>query len=333
MKKFAAVLLIGAMLLCLGGCKASDYKSAVAAMDAGDYVQALPVLEALGDYKDAADLTLKCRYALAEADFDQGNYETARSAFEALGSYRDSAGYITRCDYNLAVKAYEAKKYEEALAMFRNLNGFSDSDRYILLSENALLKGNILGQWVSQTIDVTPVFLSILEYQDPLLSEAAQEAGASLGMVLTITFSEDELCTVQVNLSDLEGFSQRFGDLFRSYLTKVLDRALQEEGMSIEDLYAELGTRDIDEIYQALYEENLQDAIDAFGMQEYLEEAFSQLETRNSFTVQDGEISCSGDTFRYDSATDTLTLDAEEIQEMIGQTQVEFQRGETAAPV
>ena len=58
MKKRIAIPLVLALLLALSGCKSSDYKQAVTAMDAGNYQEALTALDALGDYKDAADLAV-----------------------------------------------------------------------------------------------------------------------------------------------------------------------------------------------------------------------------------------------------------------------------------
>ena len=47
MRKRIAILLVLALVLALSGCKSSDYKQAVTAMDAGNYQEALTAL--LGD--------------------------------------------------------------------------------------------------------------------------------------------------------------------------------------------------------------------------------------------------------------------------------------------
>lgn len=71
MKKRIALVLALLLALTLTGCKSNDYKSAVNAMECGDYATAAQQLEALGDYQDSKQLLKQCRYALAVEDFTQ----------------------------------------------------------------------------------------------------------------------------------------------------------------------------------------------------------------------------------------------------------------------
>ena len=64
MKKRIALVLALLLALTLTGCKSNDYKSAVNAMESGDYATAAQQLEALGDYQDSKQLLKQCRYAL-----------------------------------------------------------------------------------------------------------------------------------------------------------------------------------------------------------------------------------------------------------------------------
>lgn len=56
MKKFVTLILVLTLALSLTGCKISDYKTAVSAMEEGRYTEAAATLETLADYKDSARL-------------------------------------------------------------------------------------------------------------------------------------------------------------------------------------------------------------------------------------------------------------------------------------
>ena len=84
MKKVIAFILALTMALALTGCKSSDYKSAVKAMEDGDYAAAVRQLETLDDYRDSRQLLKQCRYALAVESFNAGDYESALEVFKDL---------------------------------------------------------------------------------------------------------------------------------------------------------------------------------------------------------------------------------------------------------
>lgn len=56
MKRILALLLTVCMAVSLCGCSSSDYKKAVSLLDAGEYADAITLLEELGDYEDSAEL-------------------------------------------------------------------------------------------------------------------------------------------------------------------------------------------------------------------------------------------------------------------------------------
>lgn len=170
LKRCAALLLCAAVLFSLAGCTGSDYKSALALYQSGDYPAAREAFTALGDYKDAADLAsectfkiieekmalsdfesaiselealpsseetqkllTECRYGMAQAAFEAGDLSSAAEMFSELEDYGDSAEMLTECAYLEAAALYEAGEYEAANAAFRKLPGYKDADRYTLL--------------------------------------------------------------------------------------------------------------------------------------------------------------------------------------------------------
>lgn len=85
------------------------------------YREAIPLFEALGNYRDSAAMVEKAQaaiddyfssqekaaYANAEKLFDEGRYCAARDAFKAMGDYDDSAEMAKECMYQRAMKLYE----------------------------------------------------------------------------------------------------------------------------------------------------------------------------------------------------------------------------------
>ena len=78
MKKRIALVLALLLALTLTGCKSNDYKSAVNAMESGDYATAAQQLEALGDYKESQQMLRQCRYALAVEEITKARWKPSR---------------------------------------------------------------------------------------------------------------------------------------------------------------------------------------------------------------------------------------------------------------
>ncbi len=132
--------------LLLSGCKMSDYKAAKELMSAGEYKEAITVLSALDEYKDAPALIAKCEneiaYAEAAALLNRDDYENALAAFTALGNFRDSADKAAEAkrelDYIAAVGYMDNGSYEEALTLLKNTDGLYDTAERITLCQNEI---------------------------------------------------------------------------------------------------------------------------------------------------------------------------------------------------
>lgn len=106
-----------AMILCcmalLTGCKSTDYKKASELFAAGDFEEARPVFESLGDYKEAQALLKECEtriaYDKAVSLQEAEDYAVAAEIFLSLGGYldaRERGKYCTEMD--LAIIRFEA---------------------------------------------------------------------------------------------------------------------------------------------------------------------------------------------------------------------------------
>ena len=91
----AAVLIIAAVLIVTKVIiPASNYKKAEMLLSSGDYKNAIIMFEALGDYKDSAELIKEgnnaAAYAEAEALLDAGDKAHAAIKFSTIAEYRDA---------------------------------------------------------------------------------------------------------------------------------------------------------------------------------------------------------------------------------------------------
>lgn len=312
MKKLIALIFVLSLALSLTGCKMIDYKKAVSAMEEGRYAEAATALETMTDYKDSAELLNKCHYVLAEQTFDAKEYADAKTAFQALGDYKDSETYVKKCDYNLALDAYEDGEYQQALEIFQTLNGYSDSDRYITECENAILSARLEGQWESDEVDLTPYVLTLLAQTSEELADLLAERGSLAGMTISVTFGEAGFCTQSGSYTDLGNLMDTLEDIVRAYSLAEIEAALAADNFTLQDLYNDMGTDDLDEIYLQLFGYSISDLMDAYALDEILDSMMESLTQECTYVIKDGDIYCNSDVFHYDAETDTLTTEADE---------------------
>ena len=328
MKKRIAILLVLALVLALSGCKSSDYKQAVTAMDAGNYQEALTVLDALGDYKDAADLAVKCRYAIAEDNFDKGEYETALTQFTDLGDYRDSGKYVTKCNYAMAVKAFEDEDYTKAQDLFTGLADYQDSESYLEKTENALLLQAVAGTWKSGNFDLFPYLVDSMG----LMEDAWKNVASSVTLpqanaVFTLTIDENGEYGVECTIERSENFSEVFKDMMVRYMKEAVSTNLAAQGYTLDDLYAELGTEDWDEVMNGLYGVNMDEFLkNQVGMEDALDAIETAGFDHGTVEFEDGKLVLGENTLSYDAEKDTLTDEDTDQADLFGQDSVTYTR-------
>lgn len=328
MKKRIAILLVLALVLALSGCKSLDYKQAVTAMDAGNYQEALTALDALGDYKDAADLAVKCRYAIAEDNFDKGEYETALTQFTDLGDYRDSGKYVTKCNYALAVKAFEDKDYTKAQDLFTGLADYQDSESYLEKTENALLLQAVSGTWKSGTFDLFGYLVDSMGLMEDAWNTVTSDgtlpqANASF----TVTIDENGEYGVECTIERSENFGDAFKDLMIRYMKEAISTNLADQGYTLDDLYAELGTEDWDEVMNGLYGVNMDEFLkNQVGMEDALDAIETAGFDHGTVEFEDGKLVLGENTLSYDAEKDTLTDEDTDQADLFGQDSVTYTR-------
>ena len=328
MRKRIAILLVLALVLALSGCKSLDYKQAVTAMDAGNYQEALTALDALGDYKDAADLAVKCRYAIAEDNFDKGEYETALTQFTDLGDYRDSGKYVTKCNYAMAVKAFEDEDYTKAQDLFTGLADYQDSKDYLEKTENALLLQAVSGTWKSGTFDLFTYLVDSMGLMEDAWNTVTSDgtlpqANASF----TVTIDENGEYGVECTIERSENFGDAFKNLMIRYMKEAISTNLADQGYTLDDLYAELGTEDWDEVMNGLYGVNMDEFLkNQVGMEDALDAIETAGFDHGTVEFEDGKLVLGENTLSYDAEKDTLTDEDTDQADLFGQDSVTYTR-------
>ena len=110
------------------------YRQAISAMEGGRVAEAQAAFEEMGDYRDAADYVLRCRYQLAEQQYtdaleagDGDGLARAREAFTALNGYSDSAERVLQCEYQRAALLLGEGHPQQAEELFLSLGDYLDS--------------------------------------------------------------------------------------------------------------------------------------------------------------------------------------------------------------
>ncbi len=124
----AAVVAIGAGLavLFLVIMPQQKYNKAKDLLDAGDYDAAYEAFEALGDYKDSADMLDETRYQQAKGYLKAKQFDKAYDAFKKLGGYADSKNMLNEVRYQQAKNLLENGEYERAYDILGALGDYAD---------------------------------------------------------------------------------------------------------------------------------------------------------------------------------------------------------------
>lgn len=109
------------------------YKTAVALLDDGKYVEAIEAFESLDGFKDSNELLEKAvdeQYAIAMDYLSSEDYKEAYSTFMTIQNYRDASARLENA-YDAAVALLDDGKYVEAIEAFEPLDGYKDSNELL----------------------------------------------------------------------------------------------------------------------------------------------------------------------------------------------------------
>lgn len=168
--RLIAAVLIVALMAALCACQGRAYDKAVSLYEDGQYEEALAAFEDLGEYEDASDRVLACKYAIALGEKDAGNYDAAIAQFEELGAYSDAAEQILACKYAAALREKDAGNYDAAIAQFEALGEYSDAAGQIPACRYA---SAVALHGEGKDKEAIEIFLALGDYEDSAAQIAA----------------------------------------------------------------------------------------------------------------------------------------------------------------
>lgn len=163
------------------------------------YREAIPLFDALGDYKDSAeqsakaqqaiddyfDALMKAEYSAAQDLFKNGSYLAARDAFEAMGNYKDCVELAQSAMYSRAAKLYELTGKYTLLGVRAKFSDTAGEKSVVYIPQEAYSKvGGELLDDLRAILDADGVEINIKEAPESgytPICEAVSEEFAKLG--------------------------------------------------------------------------------------------------------------------------------------------------------
>ena len=239
---------------------------------------------------------------------------------------------LTGCksnDYKKAQQAYSDGDYVLAMETYKTLGDYKDSQERYQDAQDALWKKMVPGDWrLDSPLDISDSFMEGIEKAIDSGDEATKLMGQALAKedvqcLITIKFHFTESGTYRTDfeLQNGDEFSEFLRNSLREVLKIYVETALKDEGLTMEDFYAAVGTNDWDEITKAITGESLDDLIAELNPESLLEEAAAGELPSGQYQIKDGTILCDGEDsqFTYDPDTDTITMVLDnDMRELLG---------------
>ncbi|MDO5138249.1 MAG: hypothetical protein Q4D71_07270 [Oscillospiraceae bacterium] len=131
-KVFAAVIVIIVVAIAtyIGTSKTRAYSSALKAIDNGNYLSSISILENLSGYKEADILLDQSWYGAAKDYYDNRQYVEALSAIDKISNPVNVEGVDdlkNLCTYEYGKELMDSEKYDEAHKVFSSMADYEDS--------------------------------------------------------------------------------------------------------------------------------------------------------------------------------------------------------------
>ena len=127
-----------------------QYKNAAKLLEQKAFQEAIDGFEALGDFKDSADMVLETKYQWAESLMADKAYNEAYAKFKEIQDYSDAADRMKDVRYAEAEECLESNGYWKAIGLFEKLGDYKDSRTRVLeanylWAEDYLKQGQLEG--------------------------------------------------------------------------------------------------------------------------------------------------------------------------------------------
>ena len=114
------------------------WQAAEAAFASADFQQAMQLYARIPDHEDSRAKYLACAYTLGKRAVNDMEYRRALELLALLPEdYEDAAELTARAHYALAQEAMEAENWEEAIGHLSQISGYKDADKLLAKAEEA----------------------------------------------------------------------------------------------------------------------------------------------------------------------------------------------------
>lgn len=109
-----------------------QYKDATKLLEQKEFQEAIDGFEALGDYKNSADMVSETKYQWAESLLAEKSYDEAYAKFKEIQDYSDAADRMKDVRYTEADDYLKSCAYLKAIELLERLGDYKDSQTRVL---------------------------------------------------------------------------------------------------------------------------------------------------------------------------------------------------------
>jgi tetratricopeptide (TPR) repeat protein len=251
-----------------------------------------------------------------------GDYAAASEMFKALGDYEDSADQAKECDYQIAKAAFDAGDYENAIELLTALGDYQDSADLISQATDKIITAKLVGNWVSDDIDVTDIFVTAFNSALNPDSADAIMADVDLGtvtMTLTIEVTDKGSFYLKVDGQSLDATVDKVLAAFQVGFTKWVEDVYTElaadNNMTLDELLAYCEVDSLEALFEMDNNVSIEDFLATYFPKDQFIAIIDSVSSNGTYTVEDGvvnlTIASETETVIYDGEADTITMDGE----------------------
>ena len=219
------------------------YTAGLEKVEAGEYSEAIDLLEKAKNYPGAKDSISQCYYALGKAAMQNGQSQEAIDYLTKSNGYKDSAELIVQIEeadkekaYAAAMLLYNEGSYQEAKDEFLKLSGYLDADEYADKSAIGLIREEFIKQkkkgiYIGSFLQLQSELMKYLNYEEA--KELKKEIAYSMGIVNRTNGKMVQAISNFEMADDYSDASNQLLEVAKQYLETLISEQNYDEASSL----------------------------------------------------------------------------------------------------
>ena len=218
--------------------------------------------------------------------------------------------------------AFDAGDYENAIELLTALGDYQDSADLISQATDKIITAKLVGNWVSDDIDVTDIFVTAFNSALNPDSADAIMADVDLGtvtMTLTIEVTDKGSFYLKVDGQSLDATVDKVLAAFQVGFTKWVEDVYTElaadNNMTLDELLAYCEVDSLEALFEMGNNVSIEDFLATYFPKDQFIAIIDSVSSNGTYTVEDGvvnlTIASETETVIYDGEADTITMDGE----------------------